>query len=131
MPKDKLVIETDGYWYYLQWYLAEDRDLGGVIGESTSLRSLVLIEKAMQKQLAPDEQEACVVHRTALQCGAQVVTVGRGIGTVFAWETLAGARTALAAIKAGLLADASKRPWPDWAIKAKAAGWKPPKGWKP
>lgn len=22
-------------------------------------------------------------------------------------------------------------PWPDWAVKAQAAGWKAPKGWKP
>jgi len=22
-------------------------------------------------------------------------------------------------------------PWPEWALKAQAAGWKPPKGWKP
>lgn len=33
-----------------------------------------------------------------------------------------------------LKAERAKRrdvPWPEWAIKATAEGWKPPKGWKP
>jgi hypothetical protein len=25
----------------------------------------------------------------------------------------------------------AKKPLPDWALKATAAGWKPPAGWKP
>lgn len=24
-----------------------------------------------------------------------------------------------------------ERPWPDWAVKAKAEGWMPPEGWRP
>jgi hypothetical protein len=24
-----------------------------------------------------------------------------------------------------------EKPWPEWAVKAKAEGWKPPKNWKP
>jgi hypothetical protein len=41
----------------------------------------------------------------------------------------------LAAMKAALKAAQSEYdsnvPWPEWAKQAEAAGWKPPKGWKP
>ena len=44
------------------------------------------------------------------------------------WESLKSARAALAAIS---LAVQSGKPWPEWAVKAKASGWKAPKGWAP
>jgi len=30
-----------------------------------------------------------------------------------------------------VIKDKSNKPWPQWAVQAKAAGWTPPKGWKP
>jgi hypothetical protein len=46
------------------------------------------------------------------------------------WESRKDAQAALRACKASVK-DKSSKPWPDWAVKAKAAGWKPPKNWKP
>jgi hypothetical protein len=50
---------------------------------------------------------------------------------VLVWETITGAKRALRAARAAVKAVQANTPWPEWAIKAKAEGWKPPKGWKP
>jgi hypothetical protein len=48
----------------------------------------------------------------------------------FFWPTERAAKKALQAVKAVLKANVPERPMPDWALKALANGWKPPKGWK-
>jgi hypothetical protein len=45
----------------------------------------------------------------------------------FWFESKKEAQVALRAAKEALK---SGKPWPDWVIQAKAAGWKVPKGWK-
>lgn len=40
-------------------------------------------------------------------------------------------RAMRAVVKAARAEYKSGVAWPDWALKASAAGWKPPKGWKP
>jgi hypothetical protein len=47
----------------------------------------------------------------------------------FYWNTQSGAIRALKAVRAAV--EAGGEPWPDWSLKAKEAGWKPPKGWRP
>lgn len=48
----------------------------------------------------------------------------------FYWPSKAKANAALRAIKAAWKTNTGAS-WPEWAVKAQAAGWKPPKGWKP
>jgi hypothetical protein len=50
-------------------------------------------------------------------------------GVPIAFASITAARKALAAANAALLSGSA--PWPEWAILAKDAGWKPPTGWKP
>ena len=47
----------------------------------------------------------------------------------FYWESISDAKAALKVAR--LAVKNCDHPWPDWAIKAKAAGWSPPRGWKP
>jgi hypothetical protein len=48
----------------------------------------------------------------------------------FIWSTESSAKKALRIAKASLKGGQEK-PMPEWALKALANGWKPPKGWKP
>jgi hypothetical protein len=54
-----------------------------------------------------------------------------GVGVRWVWETEREARRALAHLEVGMLAWEGAKPEPEWAIQARAAGWKPPKGWTP
>jgi hypothetical protein len=47
------------------------------------------------------------------------------------FEGRAEAQKALRIARAALKAFRENKPWPEWALKAQAAGWKPPKGWSP
>lgn len=49
----------------------------------------------------------------------------------FMWESKTKAIAALRRSRALLKQFRSDRPWPEWALKATEAGWKPPRGWKP
>jgi hypothetical protein len=48
---------------------------------------------------------------------------------IFEFDSKKRAQQALDAANVALLG--VERPWPDWAVKAKDAGWTPPDGWKP
>jgi hypothetical protein len=52
-------------------------------------------------------------------------------GEPFAFESERHAKEALRLINAKLHYAKQNKPIPDWAEKALAAGWSPPKGWKP
>jgi hypothetical protein len=52
------------------------------------------------------------------------------LGGHYIWESLSDAKKALRAAKAAVK-DKRRKPWPEWAVKAQANGWKPPKGWAP
>lgn len=49
----------------------------------------------------------------------------------FYWDTVGGAKKALAVARAAAKAALDKLPYPEWAIAALANGWKEPKGWRP
>jgi hypothetical protein len=52
-------------------------------------------------------------------------------GHDFEFESMSMAKAALRAINVALHYQREQRPLPEWAQKASAAGWLPPKGWKP
>ncbi len=47
------------------------------------------------------------------------------------WNTASRAKQARSIARMIQKQFESNRPWPEWALKAKAEGWKPPRGWKP
>jgi hypothetical protein len=52
-------------------------------------------------------------------------------GQEFRFDSTSVAREALRAVNARLNLDKANKPLPEWAKKALAEGWKPPKGWSP
>jgi len=118
MAQDKLVVDCDrlGVWR-ITWFLAEDGDLGASLGEQEYTQAS--LEKA-----DPAERDHVLATLTAKK------TAGVKRDGTYYWESESAATKALRLINATLKAD-DGAPWPEWAIKAKAEGWKAPKGWKP
>lgn len=126
--QDVLVVVEVGSEYRLQWWLPEDEDYGATVGEGG---------KAPTKGKNTDIEwyTAEVVCFRLYKATPDSDTFGLD-GRGFWWSSKTGATKVLTQIRAetriALQAKGeSKEEWPDWAITAKAAGWKPPKGWKP
>ena len=121
--KDHLMIDdADSYAYRIVWYLAEEQDYGAVLGEGGVHPTREDLEKIEDFE-----------DRTTALCD---IVAGESSGVQhddkgYCWESRSAAQTALRSCNAAMKQLASGKPWPEWAMKAKAAGWKPPKGWKP
>jgi len=121
VAKDKLcVIEGRyGYDHRIAWFLAEDGDFGAVLGDGDRYTHADL------KKASGDDRAHILACLTAAKSDG--VTRDRD---GFSWETRTKATAALRMINLALKTDGGA-PWPEWAIRAKAEGWKEPKGWKP
>lgn len=121
MAKDRLFVNKDLHRdsYRITWYLAECDDTGGTLGEGDEYTDEDLAKAS------PEDRPHLVACITAAKTDG-VEQDNRG----FHWASKAKAATALRAINLAMRTDGGA-PWPDWAIKAKAERWTPPKGWKP
>jgi hypothetical protein len=106
--------ESSGNWR-IWWYIAEWDDTGGCLGENS--------ERSENPPSNKDEWEVWQAERCA-----EPLADGRD-SSGFYFETKTKAMAALRAANEGLFS--GEAPWPSWATQAKAAGWTPPKGWKP
>lgn len=115
----------DGDRFRLQWWCSDDEDFGAVVGEGG-------------KKPKPGEGGDIEWYTAEKFCWDLLSehpdsdSFGRDMKG-FWWISKGSAAAALAKIRSEIKA-AKRRPtksWPDWAIKASAAGWKPPKNWKP
>jgi hypothetical protein len=119
VKKPYLVVQPDhSEKYRMYWYLPEDGDVGGVIGD-------IQFTEAALIAMTGEYRECAVAHLSAMKT-LGVIRDRDG----FWWESESAAKAALRIVKAALKADGGA-PMPDWANKALAAGWKMPKGWKP
>lgn len=110
--------ESDNWKYRLSWYLPEDDDIGGNVGDLSYTESDL-------KTLGAGDVDCAIAYLAV----AKLDGIQRDSRGVF-WDTRAAAQSALRVAKAAITAGVDK-PMPDWAQKAIAAGWKAPKGWKP
>lgn len=120
MRKPYLVVDDrDGrnWQWRLSWYIPEDEDLGGSLGE---------FDYTELQKLDPDDHDGLAAYRAV----EAIEGVEKDSGG-FYWDSRGKALAALRIAKAAIKAGADSRPLPDWATKALAAGWKAPKGWKP
>lgn len=104
--------------YRLSWYIPEDADIGGSVGDT------VFTETDLRTFDADDVDCAIAYLAASKLDGVQRDHSG------FFWESRSKAQAALRIVKSAIAAGAD-RPMPDWATKALAAGWKAPKGWRP
>ena len=137
-----LVISEDHYVFHVEWDL--DGDPGAWVGQdaSSSLESLkTQAAKAKQRR---DEDGWSEFEYLAVEIAAKEwatekknrdVFLRRGIGGGYEFESMSAAKRFLAAMKSAAKAARHEYdtgvPWPEWAKQAQAAGWKPPKNWKP
>jgi hypothetical protein len=119
------VVESDDE-YRLKWWISEDEDYGATVGERGEL---------------PTEDSDIEWYTAEVVC-FRLYKANQDSDTFgldyqgFWWSSKVRATKVLTQIHAETQVALStgkgaENPWPDWAITAKAAGWKPPKGWKP
>jgi hypothetical protein len=102
--------------YAIGWY--EDGECDAHLGQS----------KADGQGPEPTEREDWEWWKASKVCiELKAPRTGHGAMQAFTFDSH---RAALAALKRIKLELAQERPLPDWATKALAEGWKPPKGWK-
>lgn len=134
----KLDIFQERYEYHVSWFDEDAGDEGAWIGQDHRLPLSVLEQKLATAKAARDfdNYEYLSLEITArswvkLDGGTDVTAAAHG----YQFETSSKAKKFLTAMRAALktakVEFESNVPWPEWAKLASAAGWKPPKGWKP
>lgn len=118
MYKDKdgcyLGIEQDRSGNYIAWYLPEDGDFGvRLSNENLDTEEHNIAVRVATEFFKANNLDFPNPHRD------------------FYFESEKQARDCLRRINIELLAWQEKRPLPEWAKQALAAGWKAPKNWKP
>lgn len=121
VAKDKLFVRDDDSRrvYRITWFLADDGDHGADLGDGDEYTDADLADA-----LGDDRP-----HIVACMAAAKSDGVERDRRGYF-WESHRDAATALRACNIAIKNDGGP-PWPEWATKAAAEGWKAPKGWKP
>lgn len=141
----KIDIHENRGQYEVAWF--EDGELGAIVGQerrSRTLKQLISIlkkkieslKKNKHTDLAFEEFEFLVVELVAAEF-IQDLTFdayendSSGIQFYSQGHATKLLRAARARLKLAKIEWESSVPVPDWVGKALAAGWKPPKGWKP
>jgi hypothetical protein len=125
--KERLVIDNEGENWFLVWYFPDDGEYGAVVGEAR--RQLPTLAQ-LEKEIAKAQSEELAIEAAIISAFAdtdEIYISRRG----FAFACQSSARKALRVAKIAAETYNASRPWPDWAIKAAAEGWRRPKGWKP
>jgi len=112
------IDEQDGAWR-VAWYLPEDEDFGAYVGD----------RDVSEYTGGSDEKKKARWEIMTADAAAKPFADGRKDMYGYRFDSEKQARLAMLAANTSLLN--SGAPMPDWAVKATAAGWKPPKGWKP
>ena len=124
------VVEFNTDEYRLRWWLPEDDDYGAVVGEGGRLPT--------KKCKTIEDIESYTAEAVAFRLlKAKPDSDVFGLDSQgFWWATKPAAASVLRQISSETqtaikFASESKEGWPEWAVTALNAGWKPPKGWKP
>lgn len=112
-----LRIGDDGRTYQIAWYFPDIQETGACLGDLCDYPAPTT-----------DEEKREVWEMVTASKAVEPFSSGRKQHYGFEFETEHAAKKALAAANAALNLGPEM---PDWAVKAAAAGWTPPKGWKP
>lgn len=112
-----LVIDDRNYDLRISWYIPYDEDYGLYLANEDRVRG-----EDKETNIAID-----VLRKYWISKGWTLPDVGRD----FVFNHLCDARAALRLINTRLHYEQESKPLPKWAKTAIAAGWSPPKGWKP
>ena len=109
--KTHLVVTLDRYVHRVAWFIAEEGDIGAILGDRK-------VPTKLPPNEDPDWEHFAACHAVRDSEGCQRDGEGYYFDTRTAAET--AKRSAVAAMK--------NKPLADWERKALSAGWKPPKG---
>lgn len=135
MTKPKLCLFEGLHDWHVAWW--DEGDEGAWLGQEHKLPFSALQERRQKEKQARDwlEFEYLSVELAARewfvkQRPAAVAALMEGYSIDQRRDAVALLAVARAAAKAARL-EFDDIVWPDWALQAQAAGWKPPKNWKP
>lgn len=134
----KLGIFEESYTSHVSWYDEDDGE-GGQVGQESSVPVATLMERSAKAKAVRNDDGRGDFEYLAVELAARAwadahpdfcVSTTRG----YQFETKGSVAEFLKAMRGAAKAAHAEYdgiPWPDWAVKAQAEGWKPPKGWKP
>lgn len=133
--KPRLVITDENDGHGLAWFFPEEEDIGGRIGEWIHTDDdLTAVNEEIRQAAATDTLNEELFEKRENIVAALTARDTKNVQTGqfgYCWPSRAAANTALRLINLALKNLTRDVPWPEWALKASAAGWKPPKNWKP
>lgn len=115
-----LKIDDSGGRYRIAWYFPSIDDIGAHLGDRDNIPRSDITDEEKREVWEMETADKAVAPFSSLRNGY----------SGFEFESERVAKQALAAANAALNMG-SDTPMPDWAVKATAAGWKSPNGWKP
>lgn len=136
----KLDLYDDRGFVVIAWVDADDGDMGGCVGQEFghSLSSINIGLAKAQRSLSWDNFEYFHTERYARQlanAGHDGLVEPKPSSSGYLFEDFASAKRFLVKLRANQKVAAKEYldgvPRPAWEAEALAAGWKPPKGWKP
>lgn len=117
------------------WF--EGNEEGAVIGEASEtlpqLRKLLKESKEARNQANIEFFSVEIAARELCEAtkGSSTEILERTTQGSLVASTEAARKLLLLTCKNALKSARDAKAWPDWALAATAAGWKPPRGWKP
>jgi len=115
MSKERLQVYDDSGVYRIAWYFPDEGEIGMRLGED--------IKDLNKSGVEADHKEASLAVQAIV--GVELDSEG------FWWDSKTQAQAALRIAKRAIEELEGSMPWPEWAKRAEAHGWRPPKGWKP
>jgi hypothetical protein len=115
MANPRLGIDECSRNYHIGWYFPDEGEFGAYLGDTVT-----------SKKPNPDDQDEWENWIATQSVREAFPDVHRGLRG-FEFETRKEAQAAMRIAKAAMK---QNKLMPEWATKALAAGWKPPKGWR-
>jgi len=115
----KLGLFDESKGFRIRWIDPEDGEEGGAVGDARDE-----YKKAPDPNKDRDAWEVYIVETALKDLDPKPEFDLEG----YFWDNKREAHAAFRIAKAAL---EQEKPMPDWAKKAVAEGWKPPRGWKP
>jgi hypothetical protein len=141
MAKAWLEVVDGLHLSYVAWFDEDDGE-GARVGQDSETPINKLVAEQAKARGVRDEEGFAMFEYYSVEIAARkwVAEHGKHVAKIrstygYEFEAPAWARKFRAAMNAALKSARSEYdsnvPWPEWAKQAEAAGWKPPKGWKP
>jgi len=128
---DRLDCDWIDHYYRIYWVSEIDiyDNCGAILGQEGLECIRISTPKQLKKKVAYAEDDREHTALTWLIYKEKLYDVIDQLG--YGWKSKRGALKTLRRCRAELKSIRDDAPWPEWAKRAVAEGFKPPKGWRP